>query len=69
LSWATGRDPIGLKRRVENHAILDIKARDQTGRQFNIEMQMLAFPFYEKRILYYFCKLYQQQLHEGADYL
>jgi predicted transposase/invertase (TIGR01784 family) len=30
-------------------SILDIKARDQTGRQFNIEMQMLAYPYYEKR--------------------
>jgi predicted transposase/invertase (TIGR01784 family) len=48
-------------------SILDIKARDQSGRQFNIEMQMLAFPHYEKRILHYACKLHQQQLHEGQD--
>src|SRR5205823_12877753 len=50
-------------------SILDIKARDQSGRQFNIEMQMLAFRYYEKRILYYASKLHQQQLHEGDDYL
>src|SRR6202022_2794411 len=50
-------------------SILDIKARDQTGRQFNVEMQMLAFRYYEKRILYYGAKLHQQQLHEGQDYL
>src|SRR5438874_110053 len=50
-------------------SILDIKARDQSGRQFNIEMQMLAHRYYEKRILYYGCKLHQQQLHEGEDYL
>src|SRR5947208_763171 len=50
-------------------SILDIKARDQSGRQFNIEMQMLAFRYYEKRILYYGCRLHQQQLHEGEDYL
>ncbi len=50
-------------------SILDIKARDQTGRQFNIEMQMLAFPAYDKRILYYATKLHQQQLHEGEDYV
>src|SRR5882724_5459466 len=50
-------------------SILDIKARDQSGRQFNVEMQMLAFRFYEKRILYYGCKLHQQQLHEGQEYL
>jgi predicted transposase/invertase (TIGR01784 family) len=50
-------------------SILDIKARDEGGRQFNIEMQMLAVPFYEKRILYYWAKLHQQQLHEGQDYV
>src|SRR5947209_10375676 len=40
-------------------SILDIKARDQAGRQFNIEMQLLAFPYYEKRLLYYACRLHQ----------
>jgi predicted transposase/invertase (TIGR01784 family) len=50
-------------------SILDIKARDQAGRQFNLEMQMLAFRYYEKRILYYWAKLHQPQLHEGQDYL
>ena len=32
-------------------------------------MQMLAYRYYEKRILYYAAKLHQQQLHEGEDYL
>jgi predicted transposase/invertase (TIGR01784 family) len=32
-------------------------------------MQMLAFPYYEKRILHYACKFHQQQLHEGHDYV
>jgi predicted transposase/invertase (TIGR01784 family) len=32
-------------------SILDINARDQAGQQFNVEMQMLAYPHYEKRIL------------------
>src|SRR5437016_14486200 len=49
-------------------SILDIKARDQNGRHFNIEMQMLAFRAYRKRILYYFCKFHQQQLQEGSAY-
>src|ERR1700737_2047806 len=39
-------------------SILDIKARDQSGRQFNIEMQMLAFRHYQKRILYSWPKLH-----------
>jgi hypothetical protein len=32
-------------------SILDIKARDQAGRQFNIEMQMLASRYYEQHPL------------------
>src|SRR5437016_9341427 len=28
-------------------SILDLKARDQSGRQFNVEMQMLAYRHYE----------------------
>jgi predicted transposase/invertase (TIGR01784 family) len=50
-------------------SILDIKARDQSGRHFNLEMQMLAYRYYDKRILYYASRLHQSQLHEGEDYL
>jgi predicted transposase/invertase (TIGR01784 family) len=49
-------------------SILDIKARDASGRQFNVEMQMLGYSSYKQRIQYYWAKLYQQQLHEGEDY-
>jgi predicted transposase/invertase (TIGR01784 family) len=49
-------------------SILDIKARDQSGRRFNVEMQMLEYPDYEKRFLYYWSRLYREQLHEGDDY-
>src|SRR5438876_147205 len=62
-------DPFNPKEALDDKlSILDIKARDQAGRQFNVEMQMLGFRYYEKRILYA-CKLHQQQLHEGEDYL
>jgi predicted transposase/invertase (TIGR01784 family) len=50
-------------------SIRDIKARDQAGRQFNVEMQMIAYRYYEERILYYAARLHQHQLHEGQDYL
>src|SRR6266853_3144336 len=63
-------NPFNAKETLDDKlSILDIKARDQSGRQFNIEMQMLAYRYYEKRILYYGCKLHEQQLHEGDDYL
>src|SRR5438093_7819681 len=34
-------------------SILDIKARDQSGRQLNIEMQLLADRYFRQRVLYY----------------
>jgi predicted transposase/invertase (TIGR01784 family) len=49
-------------------SILDIKARDQSGRLFNIEMQLLAYGAFRKRALYYWAKLYQGQLLEGMDF-
>src|SRR5271167_2128787 len=64
------QNPFNPKENLDDKlSILDIKARDQAGRQFNVEMQMLAVPYYEKRILYYWAKFHQQQLHEGQDYL
>lgn len=49
-------------------SILDIKARDQQGRQFNVEMQMLPDLYLPKRITYYLARLHQAQLHEGEEY-
>lgn len=49
-------------------SVLDIKARDREGRQYLIEMQMLAYGEFRKRLLYYWARAYQQQLHEGDDY-
>jgi hypothetical protein len=48
--------------------ILDIKARDETGRQFNVEMQMLAFGAFRQRALYYWARLHQGQLKKGKDF-
>jgi len=52
----------------EKLSILDIKVRDQLGRQFNIEMQMLASANLKQRILYYWGKLYTEQLQSGQNY-
>ncbi len=49
-------------------SILDIKARDQLGRQFNVEMQIIAFQAFRPRVLYYWAKLHQAQLQEGLGY-
>ena len=48
--------------------ILDVKVRDQTGRYYNIEMQMLPFPCFSQRILFYWSQMYQEQLQSGDSY-
>jgi predicted transposase/invertase (TIGR01784 family) len=49
-------------------SIVDIKARDENGRLYNIEMQMVAPRSYKQRIVYYATRLHQQQLQEGQGY-
>jgi predicted transposase/invertase (TIGR01784 family) len=49
-------------------SILDIKARDQSGRQYNIEMQLLAHATFRERVLYYWAKFHQGQILEGDSY-
>lgn len=49
-------------------SIVDVKARDSTGRLFDIEMQLLAERSFTKRILYYWADLHQQQLNLGDAY-
>ncbi|MBV8802183.1 MAG: PD-(D/E)XK nuclease family transposase [Gammaproteobacteria bacterium] len=52
----------------DKFSILDIKARDKKGRMYNIEMQMTDQVGYTQRALYYWSKLYSQQLKEGEDF-
>jgi predicted transposase/invertase (TIGR01784 family) len=52
----------------EKLSILDIKALDQLGRRFNIEMQMLPVIALRERILYYWARLYTEQLRKGEPY-
>ncbi len=49
-------------------SILDIKARDQSGWLFNVEMQLLAYGAFRQRALYYWARLHQGQLQGGMDY-
>lgn len=49
-------------------SILDIKARDQEGRIFHLEMQMSSRSAMAPRLLYYWSKVYSQQLVVGGNY-
>lgn len=49
-------------------SILDIKAKGTDGKRFNIEIQISDEADYNKRALYYWAKLYTEQLKEAEDY-
>ena len=54
--------------KTDKLSVLDIKAKSIDGRRFNIEMQVADEADYDKRALYYWAKLYTEQLKEGNDY-
>ena len=49
-------------------SILDIKAEGSDGKKFNIEIQITDEADYDKRALYYWARLYAEQLKEKEDY-
>lgn len=49
-------------------SILDIKAEGNHGKRFNIEIQISDEADYDKRALYYWAKLYTEQLESAEDY-
>ncbi len=54
--------------RNDKLSILDIKAKGVDGKMFNIEMQITDSADYDKRALYYWAKLYTEQLKAGTYY-
>jgi len=49
-------------------SILDIKAEGDNGKKFNIEIQITDEADYDKRALYYWAKLYAEQIKERDEY-
>ena len=49
-------------------AILDVLAVDQTGRQFNIEVQVQSLAAFGNKSLYYWARVYADQLKKGKDF-
>ncbi|WP_194848348.1 Rpn family recombination-promoting nuclease/putative transposase [Candidatus Neptunochlamydia vexilliferae] len=49
-------------------SILDIKAKGSNGKRFNIEIQIADEADYDKRALYYWARLYTEQLKSSEDY-
>ncbi len=54
--------------KTDKLSILDIKATNQDGKRFNIEIQISDEADYDKRALYYWAKLYTEQLKASQGY-
>lgn len=48
--------------------IVDVKATDQAGRSYIVEMQVADKDGFDKRVLYYFAKAYSSQIKRGDQY-
>ena len=63
------RNPFNLKEfKTDKTSILDIKAIDNKGKIYNIEVQNIGDEVFVSRSLYYWAKLYAGQLEESEDY-
>lgn len=54
--------------KTDKLSILDIKATNQDGKRFNIEIQISDEADYDKRALYYWAKIYTERLKVAEDY-
>lgn len=62
-------NPFGEKDTLDDKlSIVDVKARDQQGRLFDIEMQVLPERAFRSRVLYYWADLHRGQLSAGEPY-
>ena len=53
---------------VMKHSIVDVRCRDQNGRQFIVEMQMLWTDSFKSRVLFNASKAYVRQIDKTEDY-
>lgn len=49
-------------------SVLDIKAEDEKGRRYNIEMQIIGHDDYGSRTLFYWAKAFTEQVGTGGKY-
>lgn len=52
----------------EKSSIIDVKATDEKGSTFIVEMQVAELAGFDKRVLYYTCKDYAGQINIGEEY-
>ena len=62
-------NPFNLKNHVDDKlSILDVKARLENGNYVNVEVQLVNQKDMKNRTLYYWSRMYAEQLQEGEKY-
>jgi len=61
-------NPYQLVKLSGGKSTIDVKAKDEKGNIFIVEMQIAAFDFFHKRILYYTSQSYVSQIDKGVHY-
>jgi predicted transposase/invertase (TIGR01784 family) len=49
-------------------SVVDVKAKDSTGRLYQVEIQMVSYRNLPTRMVYTWCDIVSQQLQSGQDY-
>ena len=61
-------NPFTEKEKLDDKlAVVDVKARDQAGRLFNVEMQIIPPFHFPRRLLYNWAKIYSQRSPQEGD--
>lgn len=69
ISSITIKNPFNLKAyTIDKETAIDVKAEDEHGRQYDIEIQVAGNESYKHRSLYYWSKLYNSQINEQDNY-
>jgi len=63
------QNPFHIKNFLKDKiSVLDIKAKDKTGKVFNIEIQSTGDSHFKNRSLYYWARLYSKEIKESELY-
>ena len=64
------KNPFSIdKIQPDKQIIVDICAKDENGRIYDIEIQSTKDQYFNNRVLYYWAKLYTSELNKGESYL
>lgn len=63
------KKPFSIKEfKSDRESVIDIRAEDENGKNFNIEVQAQVETYFTYRSLYYWARLYSRQMKESEKY-